>query len=144
MAKSGQTFNKKEKEKNRAKQRQEKAEKMEERKANAKKGKSLDEMMAYIDEDGNISSTPPDPSKRRTINAEDIEIGVPKYVPEEEEAVRTGVVSLFGFIKDLKTGESVFVHVNGLTERIVENNKVSFEVEQGPKGLNAYNVKKAQ
>ncbi|MDB5197848.1 MAG: DNA-binding protein [Flaviaesturariibacter sp.] len=149
MAKSGQTFNKKEKEKARLKQRQEKAEKMEERKANAKKGQSLDDMMAYIDENGNITSTPPDPSKRREINVEDIEIGVPKYIAEEEELVRTGIVSFFndakgfGFIKDLKTGESVFVHVNQLTERIVENNKVSFEVEQGPKGLNAVNVKKA-
>jgi hypothetical protein len=38
MAKSGQSFNKREKEKQRAKQKQEKMEKMEERKANAKKG----------------------------------------------------------------------------------------------------------
>ena len=149
MAKSGQTFNKKEKEKQRAKQRQEKAEKMEERKANAKKGKSLDEMMAYIDENGNISSTPPDPSKRREINVEDIEIGVPKYEAGDEDPIRTGIVSFFnegkgfGFIKDLQTGESVFVHVNQLLERVVENNKVSFEVEMGPKGLNAVNVKKA-
>lgn len=148
MAKSGQTFNKKEKEKNRAKQRQEKAEKMEERKANAKKGKSLDEMLAYIDENGNISSTPPDPSKRHTINAEDIEIGVPKYVPTEEDVVRTGIVTFFndakgfGFIKDLVSQESVFVHVNQLSEPLKENNKVSFEVEMGPKGANAIRVKK--
>ncbi|MDB5251598.1 MAG: DNA-binding protein [Flaviaesturariibacter sp.] len=150
MAKSGQSFNKKEKEKHRAKQRQEKAEKMEERKANTKKGKSLDEMMAYIDENGNISSTPPDPSKRREINIEDIEIGFPKYDPGEEDPVRTGIVSFFnetkgfGFIKDLQTGESIFVHVNQLLERVIENNKVSFEVERGPKGLNAVNVKKVQ
>lgn len=148
MAKSGQTFNKKEKEKNRAKQRQEKAEKMEERKANAKKGKSLDEMLAYIDENGNISSTPPDPSKRHTINAEDIEVGVPKYVHTEEDVVRTGIVTFFndakgfGFIKDLVSQESVFVHVNQLSEPLKENNKVSFEVEMGPKGANAIRVKK--
>ena len=61
MGKSGETFNKKEKEKKRAKQKKDKAEKMEERKANVKKCKSLDEMMAYIDENGNISSTPPRP-----------------------------------------------------------------------------------
>jgi len=58
MAKSQETFGKKEKEKKRKKQQQEKREKMEERKANAKKGKSLDEMMAYVDENGNISATP--------------------------------------------------------------------------------------
>ncbi|MGN6163174.1 MAG: cold-shock protein [Flavisolibacter sp.] len=148
MSKSGETFGKKEKEKKRLKQRQEKAEKMEERKANAKKGKSLDEMMAYIDEEGNISDTPPDPKKKKVFKPEDMQIGVPKYVPGDDDPVRTGIVSFFnetkgfGFIKDAKTGESVFIHVNQLTEPIKENNKVSFEVEMGPKGLNATNVKK--
>src|SRR4028119_364023 len=140
MAKSGETFGKKEKEKKRAKNKQEKQEKMDERKANAKKGKSLDEMMAYIDENGNISSTPPDPKKMRIVNAEDIQVGVPKYVAEEQDPIRAGVVTFFndakgfGFIKDLQTQESVFVHVNQLKERISENDKVSFEVEMGPKG----------
>ncbi|MEP6617607.1 MAG: hypothetical protein ABJA57_13550 [Ginsengibacter sp.] len=59
MAKSQETFSKKEKGKKKLKKRQEKQEKMEDRKNNAKKGKSLEEMMAYIDENGNISSTPP-------------------------------------------------------------------------------------
>jgi hypothetical protein len=76
MGRSQETFNKKEKEKKRAKQRQDKAEKMEERKANGKKGKSLDDMMAYIDENGNISSTPPDPRKKKIFNSDDVQIGV--------------------------------------------------------------------
>ena len=67
MARSKETFNKREKEKKRLKQQQEKREKMEERKANAKKGKSLDEMLAYIDENGNLSSTPPDPKKKKCL-----------------------------------------------------------------------------
>ena len=45
--------------------RKEKREKAEERKANSDKGKSLEDMMAYIDENGNISSTPPDPGKKK-------------------------------------------------------------------------------
>lgn len=148
MAKSGATFNKKEKEKKKAQQRQEKAEKMEERKANAKKGKSLDDMMAYLDEDGNISSTPPDPNKKRTYNQDDMVISTPKYVATEEDLIRKGVVSFFndakgfGFINDLQSQERVFVHVNQLTEQIREGDKVIFEVEKGPKGLNAVNVKK--
>jgi len=149
MAKSGETFGKKEKEKKRAKQRQDKAEKMEERKANAKKGKSLDEMMAYIDEDGNISSTPPDPRKKKVFNPEDMQIGVPKQQDlTEEELIRKGVVTFFnedkgfGFINDLQTQERVFVHINQLTERIKESDKVTFEVEMGPKGPSAVNVKK--
>jgi cold shock CspA family protein len=148
MARSGETFGKKEKEKKRAKDKQEKAEKMQERKANAKKGKSLDEMMAYLDENGNLSTTPPDPRKKKVFKPEEMQIGVPKHEETEEEAVRTGVVSFFndakgfGFIKDKQTGESVFVHANQLTERITENDKVNFEVEMGHKGPSAINVKK--
>ena len=90
MARSGETFGKKEKEKKRLKDKQEKREKMEERKANAKKGKSLDDMMAYIDENGNISSTPPDPKKKKVFNVEDMQIGAPKHVPGEDEVpIRT-------------------------------------------------------
>ena len=73
MAKSKETFNKRQKERKRLKLKQEKREKMEERKANAKKGKSLDEMLAYIDENGNLSSTPPDPKKRKLSNLKDVQ-----------------------------------------------------------------------
>jgi cold shock CspA family protein len=149
MAKTRETFNKKDKEKKRAKRRQDKAEKMEERKANTKKGKTLDDMLAYIDEDGNLSSTPPDPKKMRVFKQEDMQIGVPKYVPgEEEEAVKTGVIAFFndskgfGFINVPSTGERVFIHVNQLTEPVKEGDKVNFEVEMGPRGANAVNVKK--
>lgn len=148
MAKSKETFNKKEKEKKRLKQKQEKREKMEERKANASKSKSLDDMMAYVDEDGNLTSTPPDPTrKRKEINAEDIEIGVPKYV-EEEAVPNEGHVGYFhetkgfGFIIDKNTKERIFFHVNQTVERLQENDKVFFEVEKGPKGWNAVRVRK--
>jgi cold shock CspA family protein len=149
MGKSQETFGKKEKEKKRLKQRQDKAEKMEERKANAKKGKSLDEMMAYLDENGNISSTPPDPRRMKAFNQDEIQIGVPKQQERVEgDELRSGMVSFFnetkgfGFIKDLQTQESIFIHVNQLSERIKEGDKVTFEAEKGPKGLNAFNVKK--
>lgn len=46
----------------------------------------------------------------------------------------------FGFIKD-DAGNEIFVHVTGLIDKIRENDKVSFEVAQGKKGLNAVNVK---
>lgn len=148
MAKSQETFGKKEKQKKKLKQRQDKAEKMEERKANAKKGKSLEEMMAYLDENGNLSSTPPDPKKKKIFKQEDMEIGVPKHSQEELDPIRTGVVTFFndakgfGFIKDLITQESVFIHANQLSEPIKEHDKVTFEVEMGPRGASAMNVKK--
>ena len=148
MARSTETFSKKEKEKARLKKSKEKKEKAEDRKANAGKGKSLEDMMAYIDEHGNITSTPPDPSRRIKINSEDIQIGVAKREDLPHDTVRNGVVSFFneakgyGFIKDLQTQESIFVHINGLTEPLKENNMVTFETEQGQKGLSAIKVKK--
>jgi cold shock CspA family protein len=121
---------------------------MEYRKANASKGQSLEDMMAYLDEDGNIVSAPPDPKKKREINAEEIVIGVPKYEKEPEELVRKGTVSYFddkkgfGFIIDKQTGERVFVHINQLTEPLRMNDTVSYSVEKGHKGMTAVNVQK--
>ena len=148
MARSNNSFIKKQKEFARKKNRQEKEERKTERKKNATGGK-LEDMMAYVDEYGNITSTPPDPLKRKAINADDIVLGARNNVKADPaDAFRTGKVTFFndakgyGFIKDLKSQDSVFVHVNALTEAIKENDKVSFEVEQGPKGLSAVRVKK--
>lgn len=47
----------------------------------------------------------------------------------------------FGFIVPDDGSKDVFVHQNGLTDEITEGDKVSFDVEEGPKGLNALNVK---
>jgi cold shock CspA family protein len=149
MGRSQETFNKKENEKKRAKKKQDKEQKKEERKANAAKGQSLDDMMAYVDENGNISATPPDPTKKKkVINQEDIQIGVPKQEDMAPvDTIRKGTVTFFndskgyGFIKDHETQESIFVHVNGLTNPIKENDKVTFEVEMGQKGPTAVRVK---
>lgn len=148
MARSTETFSKKEKEKARLKKSKEKKEKAEDRKANAGKGKTLEDMMAYIDEHGNITSTPPDPSRKIKINSEDIRVSVARQEDLPHDTVRNGIVSFFneakgyGFIKDMQTQESVFVHINALTEPLKENNLVTFETEQGPKGLSAIKVKK--
>ena len=144
-----ETWNKKEREKKKQQSKREKKERMQERKENPGK-KSMDDMMAYIDENGNISSTPPDPKKMRKINLEDIEIGVPRHAPmDPSELIRTGTVTFFngakgyGFIKDQASQESVFVHINALKDEVNEGSKVIFEVEMGPKGANAINVRKA-
>ena len=47
----------------------------------------------------------------------------------------------FGFITPEDGSKDVFVHVNGLIDEIREGDKVSYDVEEGPKGLNASNVK---
>lgn len=143
-----ETFNKKEREKKKKQNKKDKAEKKQERKENSKNNSDPESMYAYLDENGNLSSKPPDPRKKIVINVEDIEIGVPKHEPANpEDLIRKGIVSFFndskgyGFIKDQQTHESIFVHANSLSEPIKENNKVTFEVEMGPKGANAVNVK---
>ena len=148
MSKSQETWNKKEAEKKRAKKKQDKEQKKEDRKANAGGSASFEDMLAYVDEYGNITSTPPDPLKKIVIKEEDIQIAIPKLADMAPvDTVRKGIVTFFndskgyGFIKDTDTQESIFVHINGLVDSIKENNKVSFEVEMGPKGPNAVNVK---
>lgn len=147
MAKSQDTFNKKEKEKKRLKKRQEKNLKREDRKSNSTGGE-LENMLAYVDENGNLTDTPPDPSKKRKVNASSIEISVPRREEEEIDPIRKGRIEFFndskgyGFIKEHETQEKYFVHVNGLLEDVKEGDVVTFELERGLKGLNAIRVKK--
>lgn len=149
MGRSQETFGKKENEKKKQQKRKEKEERKEERKANTTSGQSLDSMLVYVDDNGNFSSTPPDPKQKRAIAQEDIRIGVAKQENIQQEIIRTGIVTFFneskgyGFIKDQETQESVFIHQNGLIDAIKENNKVTFEVVKSPKGPTAVNVKKA-
>jgi len=49
----------------------------------------------------------------------------------------------FGFIKDSESDNEYFVHVSGLIDEIREDDKVTFELKEGKKGLNAVNVKLA-
>jgi len=148
MGKSQETFGKKEKEKKRAKKREEKLKKKEMRKENNSKGAPFEDMISYVDENGHLSDTPPDPSKKAEIDAEDIVIGVPKK-EDVEDVPNEGKVAFFdsskgyGFINDLNSGEKYFVHVSGLLEdEIQENDKVTFDLERGAKGMNAVRVKK--
>lgn len=146
MGRSNETFSKKEKEKKKIQKRKEKAAKKEARKENATSG-SLDDMIAYVDENGVITDTPPDPTKKKkVIKASSIEIGIPKREDVYIDPVHQGIVSFFndekgyGFIKDLESQDSYFVHINNTKEPISEGNKVSFELESGPKGPVAVKV----
>lgn len=146
MAKSQETFNKKEKEKLRIKKRQDKLAKKEDRKANAETG-NFESMIAYVDENGMISDTPPDPSKKRKIVASSIEIGIPKQ-EDTGPMIYSGKIDFyntdkgFGFIRDLKSQDKYFFHVNGLLQPVQEGDSVTFELEKGMKGMNCVRVKK--
>ena len=62
--------------------------------------------------------------------------------------MKNGVVKFFneakgfGFIKE-DGGQEIFVHATGLQEDIRENDNVTFEIQEGKKGLNAVNVRLA-
>ncbi|MBT8218506.1 MAG: cold shock domain-containing protein [Bacteroidia bacterium] len=148
MSKSQQTFNKREREKKKQKKRKEKLERRQQRKLEAKRdGNNLDEMMMYVDENGNFTRTPPDPKKKEAIKLEDINVSTPKMADRADEtSVRKGIVKFFneekgyGFITDTKNQDNIFVHISQLEEPLKQQNKVSFEIEMGPKGKTAVNV----
>jgi len=147
MAKSQQTYNKKEKEKAKQKKREEKQKKKEARKADKSPGIEF----AYVDHNGNLTDTPPDPSLKPEVDPDEIVLGVPPLDEADRETfdpVRKGKVSFydpskgFGFIIDDENNEKYFTHVSGIIDEIAENDNVSFELEKGQRGMNAVKVQK--
>ena len=137
------TFGKRENEKKKQARRLEKQNRKEERKQSGK-ANSFDDMIAYVDEYGMITSTPPDPDREKEeIKQEEISISTAK---QEEPDVLKGRVEHFnvekgyGFIKDLAGTDKYFFHVNNDLTNIVENDIVTFDLEQGKRGLNAINI----
>jgi len=147
MGRAHETSGKKEIAKKKKERRREKAEKKELRQSNTSKGKSLEEMMAYVDEHGNLSSVPPDPRRKKEIKAEDISLEASGN-NEQEPSLREGTVTFFdtakgfGFIKDSGSPNSYFVHSNDLSAPVRERDKVVFEVAKGQKGMKAIAVRK--
>ena len=108
MARPQETFNKKEQEKLRAKKRKEKQEKKEARKSNPKL--SGEDIYVYVDENGHLTNTPPDPSKKIIVDVESIEINTSRRTQEDEAPTeRRGTIDFFndskgfGFIKAVET-----------------------------------------
>jgi CspA family cold shock protein len=141
-----ETFSKKEKREKKAKKKQEKAHKMEERKVNNSKGKGLEGMMAYLDENGNLTSVrPPADRRMKEVEVHDIQLGA---APVEAVDVRKkGIVSFYsekgyGFITEEKSREKIFVHNSELSQPVREGDKVTFEIGKTDRGLNAFRVEK--
>ncbi len=144
MAKSRDSYNKKEKEKKRLKKKKDKEERRERRKL---EGNKTEEFM-YQDADGNLTATPPDPAQKIKYKLEDIEISVPKQDKSDvPNFLKTGTVKFFntekgyGFIVEDSSRTSYFVHADSLIDQIRDNDKVSFEVGKGPKGPVANDVR---
>ena len=148
MGRSQETFGKKEVRKKNDKKRKDKETKRAKKKSEGKRS-NFDDMIAYVDEFGMITSTPPDPEKKKVdVEVESIELKITRNNPQTSpDFVRKGIVSTFnkskgyGFIRDLSSSQSVFVHANSLLEAIKENDVVIFEIGKGAKGPSAMKVK---
>jgi cold shock CspA family protein len=140
MAKSN-SFNKREIEKNKQQKRKEKQQRREERKNNPTD--SFEDMIAYVDENGVITNTPP--NHKQKVEAEDISISTPKK-EDIEEPVLKGRVEYFnsekgyGFIKHTGSTDKYFFHISSAPASITEGNMVTFELERGQKGMNAVRI----
>ena len=142
------SFSKKENFKKKLQKQKEKALRREERKESNDKGKSLDDMIMYVDANGQFTTTPPE--KRNPGNDDEdmdlshIQLGAAPI--EAEEVVKSGTVTFlsekgYGFITEEKSKENIFFHENNCTEQIKKGNRVSFEIERSPKGLSAIDIK---
>ena len=138
------SFSKKENFKKKIQKQKEKAMRREDRKSSNDKGKSLDDMIMYVDANGQLTSTPPDNSNASVIDLDNIQLGAAPI--QEEDPVKSGIVTFFsdkgyGFITEDHSKENVFFHSNNCTDIIKKGNKVSFEKERSPKGFSAVNIK---
>ncbi|MGZ3865859.1 MAG: cold-shock protein [Bacteroidia bacterium] len=150
MARSKQTSQKGEREKKKKQKQKEKEEKRALRKENSVKGKTLEQMMAYVDHNGRLSDTPPDPKLRVEIKAEDIQLIPTGFRKEELHVPKTGRVAIynedrrFGFIKEGLSQEKIFFHISDAYDGIKEGDNVTFETRRGPRGMNAVEITKQE
>lgn len=144
MAKSN-SFSKREIEKQKQQKRKEKQKRREERKQQGVS--SFKDMIAYVDANGVITDTPPEPAMEEEIELEDIEISVPRKEVEEVIGDPEGTVDFydetrgFGFIREGDTVIKYFFHKSNAEYGVAEGDRVSYRLERGPRGMNAVDVK---
>lgn len=140
------SFSKKENSKKKTKKQQDKVLRREDRKANNNKGKSLDDMVVYVDVNGNFTSTPTHLQNRDEDLAKARKSAVTNP-NENEDTVFTGIVTYFsekgyGFISEEETNENIFFHHGELNQDVKKHDKVSYKKENSPKGYRAVDIKK--
>lgn len=139
-----QSFGKRENEKKKQAKRLDKQKRKEERRAGSGSG-SLEDMIAYVDENGNITDVPPEDRPKTEVRSEDILVSVPKKEDMEPDIFK-GRIEYFnaekgyGFIKDLSSAEKYFFHVSSAPGDIAQGETVSFETERGTRGMNAVRI----
>ncbi|MCR5077107.1 MAG: cold shock domain-containing protein [Prevotella sp.] len=134
--------NKRELEKKKAQKKREKERRKDERRKNGPD--SFDDMIAYVDENGNLCDTPPTATNTE-VNADTIEISTPKQadIPKEQPS---GIVDFFdstkgfGFIRPKDSDEKYFFHISNAPQDIQKGDKVSFILEKNQRGLQAVDI----
>ena len=107
-------------------------------------------MIAYVDEFGMITDTPPDPSKKKAeVELESIAVSSPKQEEMEKEPMKGRVEHFneekgYGFIKDMASVNKYFFHISNAPEDIKEGNIVTFDLEKGQRGMNAVRIEHAK
>ena len=148
------TYNKRDNEKKKQEKRVEKQKKKENRKLNDKPA-GFDDMIAYVDENGRITSTPPEVSandrklksaseQTSVVTADNVEAGRSESNTNERKGrvEHVNAEKGYGFIKEAAKTDKFFFHVSGLLEAIQVGDNVVFELERGKKGYNAVRIRK--
>ena len=131
------TSGKREREKIKQTKRLDKQRKREERQSSG--SRNFEKMLAYVDENGVLHTTPPEVGEREEIDASQIEVSVPRR-SEPEEIVYFDAAKGYGFIRNSDNGEKYFFHITQAPAAIAEGNRVTFELERGTRGMNAVRV----
>lgn len=137
------TTGKRDREKLKEQNRKEKQKRKDERRSSGTS--SFEDMIAYVDENGNLHTTPQNIPPKTEIDVSQIEISVPKQKDEEQQPL-TGRIEHFndskgyGFIKDDDGGEQYFFHISSAPATITEGDRVTFEIERGTRGLAAVRI----
>ena len=140
------SFTKRDLEKKKQEKRLAKQQKKEERKNSGTS--SFEDMIAYVDENGVITDTPPTTNEKpQEIDISTIEVSTPRKTDEPVITEYEGRVEFFntskgyGFIKNLKNAEKYFFHESGLQDEVTDGNLETLKLERGPRGMNAVEIK---
>lgn len=130
------SYSKKENNKKKVKKLQDKLLRRNDRKVNNNKGKSLEDMLVYVDANGNLTSVPPHLQQTETPSK------VAKREPSNTNGVCTGTITFmqekgFGFITEDITRDNVFFNFDVNNTVFKKNCKVSFKKETSAKGFRA-------
>lgn len=142
----GDSYFKKENAKKKTKKKQEKLQRREDRKVNNNKGKDLEDMIIYVDINGNFTSVPPHLQTTQPVAPRRREEEEPEDALDSDKEF-TGIVTYvsekgYGFITEDTSNDSVFFHHKQLSQQFNKHDSVIYNKEKTDRGDRAINIKK--